>query len=86
MFVCVCISRLARATRLWHRITEGIGLVAAIPRKRQCGAQLRWLGLDFILSVGVLLIPHNKRLRAVAELARIEKGEPIPFDEYRASG
>ena len=85
MFTCVGIDRLARAMRLWHQITDGIGLVAAIPRKRQCGAQLRWLGLDFILSVGVLLIPQNKRLRALTELTRIEDGVPMPFDEYRAA-
>ena len=85
MLVCVGIDRLARAMRLWHRITKAIGLVAAIPRKRQCGAQLRWLGLDFMLSVGVLLVPHNKRLRALAELTKIESEADIPFDEYRAA-
>jgi hypothetical protein len=46
-----------------------------IPRKRGSGVALRWLGLDFLLTEGVLLIPDNKRLRAIEDLERIVPDE-----------
>ena len=51
--VCVGAPRLARAVTLWTRLLQAIGIAVAIPAKRQFGASLRWLGLDFFLSLGV---------------------------------
>ena len=55
-------ERMARGLRLWRRLCDAIGLETALPRKRHCGVALRWLGLDFLLTEGILLIPDNKRL------------------------
>jgi hypothetical protein len=83
-FVCVGAARLTRALKLWHRLMKAVGLQSAIPAKRQCGNKLRWLGLDWMLGLGVLLIPTNKRLRAIGELRKMAKGEEMPFDDYRS--
>ena len=82
-FVCIGSDRLVRALRLWHRIMKATGLLSAIPEKRQCGGLLRWLGLDWYLSLGLLVIPTNKRLRALEDLDSIVSGAPMDFAEYR---
>ena len=68
MAVFVGPGRLARGLQLWHRLCDAIGLKTAIPKKRQCGVALRWLGLGFLLTEGILLVPPNKRARALKEL------------------
>jgi hypothetical protein len=83
-FVCVGAARLTRALKLWHRLMKAVGLQSAIPAKRQCGNKLRWPGLDWMLGLGVLLIPTNKRLRALGELKKMAGGEEMPFDDYRS--
>jgi hypothetical protein len=82
-FVCVGPDRLLRGLRLWHRLMRAVGLLSAIPAKWQCGNKLRWLGLDWMLGIGALLIPANKRLRALSALRTIAAGETMTFDEYR---
>ena len=82
-FVCVGSDRLIRALRLWHRLTNAIGLISAIPEKRQCGGLLRWLGLDWHLNLGLLVIPNNKRLCALEELSTMAAGTAMDFASYR---
>ena len=82
-FICVGADRLIRALRLWHRLMKAVGLISAIPEKRQCGGLLRWLGLDWHLSLGLLIIPNNKRLRALEDLSNMAAGIPMEFTEYR---
>jgi hypothetical protein len=77
-------DRLVRAMKLWHRLCDTIGIKVAIPRKRGFGVALRWLGLDFFLTESVLLIPENKRLRAIADLERIVLDDYLEFGEYRS--
>ena len=82
---CVGVNRLIRALRLWHRITDDIGLELAVVAKRQCGAELSWLGVQFLLTAGAHFIAPNKRLRALREVTRIIAGEEsVTFAEYRA--
>ena len=81
--VCVGAPRLARAVTLWNRLLQTIGIAVAIPAKRQFGASLRWLGLDFFLSLGVVVVPENKRLRALADVIKLAAGTPTVFSDYR---
>ena len=84
-FACfVGADRLARALKLWHQLCDTIGMKPAIPRKRGCGVALRWLGLDFLLTEGVLVIPGNKRLRAIADLELIVNDDHMEFGDYRS--
>lgn len=83
-FVCVGINRLIRALVLWHRLMRLLGLTAAIVGKRQTGASVRWLGIDWLLSAGILLVPENKRLRAIRDLLSICAGNVMSFSAYRS--
>ena len=84
-FACAGVDRLTRALRLWHKIMDIAGLALAVPAKRQCGAELCWLGVEFVLTAGVHFVPHNKRLRALREVSRIVEGcEAITFSDYRS--
>jgi len=85
MAVFVGPDRLARGLKLWHRLCDAIGLETALPCKRQCGVALRWLGLDFLLTEGILLLPDNKRTRAIKELTAIKEGEVTRFGDYRST-
>jgi len=83
-FACVGVERLIRAMRLWHRIITSVGLELAAPAKRQCGAELRWLGFEFLLTAGVQFVSTGKRLRTIARLLPIAAGVPSLFAEYRS--
>jgi len=83
--VCVGAERLARAVTLWNRLLKAIGVAVAIPVKRQFGAAVRWLGLDFFLSLGVVVVPENKRLRAMASLMTMAAGTSMAFSDYQAA-
>jgi hypothetical protein len=52
-------------------------------QKRQCIGLLRWLGLDRHLSLGLLVIPNSKRLRALDDLYLMAAEKPMEFAEYR---
>ena len=83
-FACVGIDRLVRALQLWHRIMDDIKLELAVVAKRQCGAELSWLGVQFLLTAGAHFITPNKRLRALREVSRIVAAEEtVSFAEYR---
>ena len=83
-FACVGIDRLVRALRLWHRIMDDIKLELAVVAKRQCGAELSWLGVQFLLTAGAHFITPNKRMRALREVSRIVAAEEtVTFAEYR---
>jgi hypothetical protein len=83
-FACIAVERLMRALKLWHRITKAAGLELAIPAKRQCGAEVRWLGVEFLLTAGVHFLNENKRLRMIHELLPIAAGEPTVFSTYQS--
>jgi hypothetical protein len=53
MFVCVSAARMQRGLRLFLRLMRQSGLELSHPRKFQAGCSLRWLGLDWHLSVGM---------------------------------
>ena len=83
--VCVGAERLARAVALWNRLLKAIGIAVAIPVKRQFGATVRWLGLDFFLSLGVVVVPENKRLRALTSLMAMAAGSSMTFTAYQTA-
>jgi len=78
-------KRLARAMELWNRLVKALGLAVAIPAKRQCGATVCWLGLDFFLSLGIVVIPDNKRLRMLTAIDSLAAGASPSFAEYRST-
>jgi len=46
--------------RVWNDITRSFNLRMAIPRKRQVGTSLTWLGFNFYLTAGIVTVaPDN---------------------------
>ena len=72
-----------RAMRVWHEVTESFGLRMAIPRKRQVGPCLAWLGFQFYLPAGVVTVAPSKVNRALVFAQGILRGLPVAFDQYR---
>ena len=84
LFCCVSVSLLTSGLKLFLNLMRRVGLELSHPRKFQVGASLRWLGLDWLLSPGILLVPTNKRLRAITDVQAIVREQPTTFQEYRS--
>ena len=83
IFTVIGQDALLRAMRIWHEVTESFGLRMAIPRKRQVGPCLTWLGFNFYLPAGVVTVAPSKLNRALAFAEGILQGSKVTFDQYR---
>ena len=61
IWVVVGVDRTLRALRVWRQLTDAVGLIMAIPEKRHLGAQILWLGVLIIISLGIVVVPKAKR-------------------------
>ena len=80
-FMAVGFDRLARLICCWRDVTVMIGLRMAIAAKRQCGTSILWTGLRYHGAIGAVVIPPQKRSRAISELVRMKKGEMFRVDD-----
>ena len=84
-FTCIGAERTVRALRCWHRVTAGFGLPMAIDAKRQVGTRLLWLGMEWHVSLGLLVLQQAKVQRAAEALDLIISGAHVTtFDTYRS--
>lgn len=60
VFTVVGQDALLRALRIWHEVTKSFGLRMSIPRKRQVGPSLTWLGFNFYLPAGIVAVEPGK--------------------------
>jgi hypothetical protein len=85
VFTCIGAERTVRALRCWHRVTTGFGMPMAIDAKRQVGTRLLWLGMEWHVSLGLLVMQQDKVQRAALALDLIIGGvELTTFDTYRS--
>ena len=83
LFLTVGLERTKRALRVWRRLTNAIRLIMAIPEKRTLGSWGRWLGVNVIPNLGLVVVPRDKILRASAAIADVlERG--VHFHVYRS--
>ena len=83
LFLTVGLERTKRALRVWRRLTDAIGLIMAIPEKRTLGSWGKWLGVNVISNLGLVVVPRDKILRASAVISDVlERG--VQFDVYRS--
>ena len=80
-FMAVGFDRLVRLICCWRDVTVMIGLRMAIAAKRQCGTSILWTGLRYHGAIGAVVIPPQKRSRAISELVRMKKGEMFRVDD-----
>ena len=79
----VGIQRTIRLLRAWHHVMSGFGFVMAVPEKRQLGTSIVSLGAQFFVAEGLVVIPRQKILRALAALKLVCDGT-ILHGEYRS--
>ena len=55
----------------------------AIPEKRTLGTSARWLGIKFLVNLGICYLPADKALRAIQDItSMLDQGSN--FDKYRS--
>ena len=77
-------SRMVRWLRFWDAFTTSLGLLMAIPAKRQLGSSVLWLGLIQHSMLGITVVPETKALRAAYELHAARAGD-LTFQSYRST-
>ena len=80
----VGVSAAIRSIRLRREIEQEAGLIMAIPKKRMLGTWGLWLGILIFSSLGCVIVPRAKLLRAAETLQRTLKALAT-FDEYRSA-
>ena len=83
IFLVVGRDRALRALRTWRETTEELGLLMAIPEKRSLGTWTVWLGVVISVSLGIVVIPRDKLVRAILAIEKL-LDEGLPFREYRS--
>eukprot|EP00965_Chrysotila_dentata_P014880 492075-Pleurochrysis_carterae.AAC.1 len=79
----VGVDRALRALRVWRALTNNLNLIMAIPEKRTLGVWARWLGALLFGTLGLILIPKAKLLRASVQIKSAIAGR-LDFASYRA--
>ena len=83
LFLAVSLERTKRALRVWRRLTDAIRLIMAIPEKRTLGSGGRWLGVNAISNLGLVVVLRDKVLQASAAIADVLNGG-VHFHVYRS--
>lgn len=83
IWVVVGVDRTLRALRAWRHLTNSVNLIMAIPEKRHLGVQILWLGILVMISLGIVVVPKAKLLRASSTVAQALAGGQ-PFHVYRS--
>ena len=83
VWIVVDVDRTLRALRVWRRLTDNVGLLMAIPEKRNLGVHATWLGVLIITALAIVVVPRGKLLRAAAAVSGTLQGGQ-PFHVYRS--
>ena len=79
----VGVPQTIRAIKLRRSITTEAGLIMAIPEKRMLGVWGLWLGILIFSSLGLIVVPRSKLLRAASDCSKAVANS-LPFDDYRS--
>ena len=69
IFIILGAERMARGLRIWNSVCSRVGLLMAIPEKRQCGTWVEWLGAGISSVLAVAWITPHKLLSALTKIA-----------------
>ena len=83
IFIVLGADRMARALRIWTDTCDRIGLLMAIPAKRQCGTHVHWLGACLSTTLAVAWVPPHKIVSALSKLDMAISGS-ITVAEYHS--
>ena len=83
LMVVVGVERALRLLRCWHLVCTRVGLLMAIPEKRNLGTWAPWLGVLICAGLGLVIVPKAKLLRTSARLLDTLTSR-TDFQEYRS--
>ena len=83
LHLAVGVDRTLRLLRAWRQLTSRAGLLMAIPEKRSLGSWSLWLGVMIVGTLGLLVVPRAKLLRAREALCQTLHGV-VEFHVYRS--
>ena len=86
IFIVLGSERMARTLRIWNSVCSRIGLLMAIPEKRQCGTWVEWLGAGISSTLAVAWITPHKVLSALTKIASALAGTIIIADYHSLLG
>ena len=66
-------DRMKRFIMCWTRCTRRMRLKMAIPKKRQLGCYVKWIGAKYH-SLGLVVVPKDKRMKAMHDLLQLIHG------------
>lgn len=67
----VGVERALLLLECWYKLTRRVGLIMAIPEKRNLGTWAPWLGVILCAGLGVVLVPKPKLQSAGCDLKRL---------------
>ena len=73
---------MAKSLKLWHWLTSGAQFMMAIPEKRSLGTSGRWLGIIFLVQLGISAVPAQKIHRVCSSIDLV-RSQSMSFSEYR---
>ena len=82
LFICVGEEATINYLREWRGITSEAGLLMAIPKKREIGTCVLWLGVLFFSVLGIAVVPRDKLLRA-SSLVSQAIAKLLSFSDWR---
>jgi hypothetical protein len=83
VFAVVGAQRALRLLSVWRKLTTDVGLIMAIPEKRTLGVWSPWLGALLFASLGLVVIPKVKLMRATRAIGEAI-ARRLQFAEYRS--
>ena len=86
IFIVLGAEHMARALRIWNSVCSRIGLLMAVPEKRQCVTWVEWLGAGISSTLAVAWVTPHKVLSALTKIASALVGTIIIADYHSLLG
>jgi hypothetical protein len=83
LFLAISPERMARVLKVWTTLCVDLGLMMAIPEKRQCGTHVLWLGAGISATLGLAWVPLPKLRTALSRLSQVLNGT-ITIGDYHS--
>ena len=83
IIIVVGAPRAVRVLKKWKALVTEAGFIMAIPEKRSIGTWGLWIGALIFTTLGLMVIPRSKILRASQVLKEVLQGT-VQFQQYRS--
>ena len=84
LFAAVGFDRCIRLICCWRNVIVLAGLRMAIAAKRQAGSNVLWIGFRTYGTFGAIVIPDEKRMRAIRQLRSSADGALVTLEDAKS--